>query len=231
MMFYQSTDWKFFNRTIIPDINSIHVFRIPIDEEYQHIKDIYTHVLSEKELAEIDRYLNPHSKIIHIVSKYYTRKILSDFISIAPNKIKFYQSENKKPAVDGLEFNVSHSGNLLLIAVSNYPIGIDIELINKDFDFEYILKNCFSEKEIAYINNCSDHFLGFYTLWTRKEALLKATGEGLIDNLNELDCLSNAIVRRNIEYTFKSIITDNNYLATLVFNKNRIITVIIGTIN
>src|SRR5690606_2936693 len=91
---------------------------------------------------------------------------------------------NKKPYLTShpsIFFNVSHAGDYALIAIAKYPIGIDVEFINKNFDYKEILPNIFNKIEIDEINlNQSNHHT-FYKYWTRKEAIVKAIGKG-IDN-------------------------------------------------
>lgn len=197
------------------DICKTNIFKVTIDQNFNSIKSRYKQVLSDKELAKISRYHHLEDQERYIVSKYLLRCILSHFINIAPSEIQFHQHKNKKPYVDGIEYNVSHSKNYLLIAFSPNPIGIDIEYLNKDFDFESLLSDYFAPEECAFINSGKDSKLNFYHLWTRKEAILKASGEGLTDHLNQLNVLEDYIIRRNINYHLDSFLIDDNYMATL----------------
>ena len=81
-----------------------------------------------------------------------------------------------------LEFNVSHSGDLALIAVSSgRRLGVDIERIRADVDTVALAERFFSRRERAGLQALADHLRvpAFYACWTRKEAFLKATGSGL----------------------------------------------------
>ncbi|RZK77118.1 MAG: 4'-phosphopantetheinyl transferase superfamily protein [Pedobacter sp.] len=75
--------------------------------------------------------------------------------------------------------NKSYSGSKIAIAISDQPVGIDIEFINQTFDYNDMLTECFSAEEISEITNHKDFFKG----WTRKEALLKATKLGITDEI------------------------------------------------
>ena len=80
-----------------------------------------------------------------------------------------------------LFFNISHTDNLILIAIANSPVGVDVEKNERNADKEAIIKHFFSEKEQQSFFSQPDEQrqLAFVKGWTRKEAILKATGEGL----------------------------------------------------
>lgn len=207
--------WRKFSKE--EDLNSkeTHVFSILIDKYFEEIQD-YKSILSIEELAKSEKYQHYNSKITYITSRYFIRKTLCLFTNETdPSRIRFHYKENKKLAVDDIEFNISHSGNILLVAINTSTIGVDVELIKKDFDFDPILETCFNLNEIKVINQSEDKLLRFYNLWTRKEALLKATGEGLVDNLSEIACLLNPISRNGLDYQIQSFIIDQNYIASL----------------
>jgi phosphopantetheine--protein transferase-like protein len=80
-----------------------------------------------------------------------------------------------------LFFNLSHTDNLILIAIANSPVGVDVEKNERNADKEAIIKHFFSEKEQQTFFSQPEELrqLAFVKGWTRKEAILKATGEGL----------------------------------------------------
>ncbi len=80
-----------------------------------------------------------------------------------------------------LFFNLSHTDSLILIALADFPVGVDVERLERNADNEAILKHFFSEKEQqSYFSQPENQRqLAFFKGWTRKEAILKATGEGL----------------------------------------------------
>lgn len=154
-------------------------------------------LLSEMEIARSSRFLRREDQQNYFVRKYALRILLGKFLGQAPAEIRYFLQENKKPAADGLQFNASHSKNYVAIAISTHPIGIDIEYLNPDFDHTDILAQCFDDEETRFIKNGTDPRLNFYTLWTRKEAMLKATGEGLVKDLNKLSAISSCFERKN----------------------------------
>jgi len=196
----------------------IYLFKINIEQNY-HLIDPNL-VLSKEELSKAGRFLKDQDKKRYIVSKYFLRILLSNFVKLKPSEISYHFIGNKKPAIDNLNFSVSHSGNYLIIGINTKPIGVDIEYINIQFEIDDIIQNSFSENEKSFINNGSNRTLNFYTLWTRKEALLKATGEGLIDDLNQLEVLEKTISRNQEKFEISSWITKEQYLISFATNKS-----------
>lgn len=121
-----------------------------------------------------------------------TRKYLSKLYNISEEKIEIRKGEKGKPYVLNLpaHFNVSHSGDYTVVAISDRPIGIDLEIIR---DFSAILaKKYFNEDELKYISgNFSSRKKSlmqrcFYEIWTAKEAYLKYIGKGISGGINSL---------------------------------------------
>lgn len=201
--------------------SAINIFRININEYFNQISNVYDSHLSYTEIEKAFRFHNENDKKRYIASKYALRNILSEFLLIPPAKICIYKSENKKPTVSGIEFNVTHSKNYIVIGISPLKIGIDIEHIDYHFNYKDITFSCFSPEELKQMskNNTSS---GFYYIWTRKEAVLKASGEGLIDNMNELNSLCSSITRKKITYRLQSFMSDKEYAGCIAFEAQEI---------
>lgn len=94
---------------------------------------------------------------------------------------------NGKPTVEGISFNLSHSGDLVICAVSEKPVGCDIERIKNAP--QRVAERSFSEAEKEHLQQ----FLGeaynreFFRIWTKKESYLKMLGTGIRVPLNELE--------------------------------------------
>ncbi len=106
-----------------------------------------------------------------------------------------------------LFFNLSHTDNLILIAIANSPVGVDVEKNERNADKEAIIKHFFSNKEQQSFFSQPEELrqLAFVKGWTRKEAILKATGEGLS-------------AMKNYEVSFEPE-TDNQLINTMSDNK------------
>lgn len=103
-------------------------------------------------------------------------------------------TEGEKPEAELTEihYSLSHSGNLVMVAISKYPVGLDIQLM-EDKDFSKLANRFFNKKELEYLNaETSDSVkTKFYKLWCAKEAYGKRSGEGLsFDKDEKLDLLN-----------------------------------------
>lgn len=90
-----------------------------------------------------------------------------------------YVGEHGKPMIEGLEFNLSHAGNLVICAVSDKHVGCDIEKLREAP--KGVAERYFSDAEQAYLSQFSgeEYNRAFFELWTMKESYVKMTGEGL----------------------------------------------------
>ena len=101
-------------------------------------------------------------------------------LSIKNTELKFTRNEYGKPTIlepEGLCFNISHSGDWVVCAVDNKPIGVDVEFI-KPIDLN-IARRFFSSDEYHDLINKENKIKYFYMLWTLKESYVKAVGKGL----------------------------------------------------
>lgn len=172
-------------------LKSIHLWKITIGDSL-HKMDRMGHILSPEEKARASRYHQQKDKTRFTIGKGMLRQILSFYMACPPAEIEFSTGINNKPYVHHhvpLEFNVSYSGNLILVGVALEDIGVDIEYVNPEFDYTLLLDNCFMEQEIRTITTSPTPRQQFFELWTRKEALLKATALGLGDYLTDFSCL------------------------------------------
>ena len=99
----------------------------------------------------------------------------------APLGWRFESGHAGKPALKApapCHFNLSHSGDAIAVAVADQPVGLDIESHRELNDGLAIAQRVFHPRERQWLQAQADFAAGFYRLWTLKEALLKATGEG-----------------------------------------------------
>ena len=210
-----TASWERYSGQELSVVAANHIFQIDVGAYAATID--YGSVLSAKELEKSARFFRQEDRENYIVRKYALRQLLGKFLQQHPADIQFHQQANKKPAVRNLEFNTSHTKNGIAIAISQVPIGIDIEYIDPDFNYTDILHQCFSAAELKFIDTGADPRLNFYILWTRKEALLKATGQGLIDDLKQIDTLNSFNGR---VFTLHSYRVNNIILSTSWIPKN-----------
>jgi 4'-phosphopantetheinyl transferase len=166
----------------------IHIWYIAMDEmTAQRIEDLRS-VLGEDEIVRVEQYRFDVHRRRFIACRGMLRTILASYLTSTAGGIEFEYGQWGKPRLAGaagsnrLEFNVAHSEGLGLIAItSGAPVGIDVETANDRMDIEQIAREFFSASEIASIlaasGDCRREL--FLRYWTRKEAVLKATGIGL----------------------------------------------------
>lgn len=112
------------------------------------------------------------------------RMLLASYLGTSPAELRFAYSAHGKPSLsvpaDNLQFNVSHSHGAVLYAFSRGKrIGVDVEFIRHDLNVEEIATRFFSMAEQEELQQSSDEYKSFFHCWTRKEAFVKARGEGL----------------------------------------------------
>lgn len=202
----------------------VDVWQVDINESLPHI-DKLRDVLTSDEITRANRYLRVTDRDKFIISRGSLRYILSGYLKCPAPAITFRSTKNNKPGISyppapNIHFNLSDSADRVVIAVASSPVGIDVELINPKFSYQAILNNNFSLHEAAYIN-LDDNFKRFFLLWTRKEAILKATGIGLTDHLKlipSLDgrySLEGAILSTADNWQLSSFEINGGYIATI----------------
>jgi 4'-phosphopantetheinyl transferase len=123
------------------------------------------------------------------------RLILGRYLDLAPAELHFGQTDFGKPFLtnneaSGLLFNMSHSGDFALIAVTRErEVGVDVEFMRDGFATDDVAEHFFSVAEIYTLTGLEPHLRthAFFNCWTRKEAYVKARGEGLSMPLDQFD--------------------------------------------
>ncbi|MGG0120496.1 4'-phosphopantetheinyl transferase family protein [Bacillus paranthracis] len=178
-----------------------------LDINDEKLKNLCLLINSEKRY-KIKKLINKKDKIRTLTGEILIRTIIIQKLKISNKYIKFNKNQYGKPYLKdypNFNFNISHSGDYVLCAVDNKPIGIDVEEV-KDIEYEDIAKSFFTEKEFDYIFNKDLNFQlnKFYELWTLKESYIKCCGQGLLMPLNsftiEVDQCENIRVSSNNEY-------------------------------
>jgi len=170
--------------------NHIHVWKFPA------IKSEFS-LLTESERAFAKRFRSEGDSNRFSVGRQSLRFLLSKYLSVNPSEIIISADAGGKPVMispsDNFHFNISHSGDWVILAFAKDAIGIDIEKIDPDFKFDPLLNDHFSIPEHAFISGSPDPVSSFYYVWTRKEALTKAWGTGLQENLKSVEVLGKVL--------------------------------------
>jgi len=132
---------------------------------------------------KINKFINKKDKIRSLISEILIRNIIFENLNINNRDIIFEKNEQEKPHLRGypnFNFNLSHSGDFVVCAIDNKPIGIDIEKI-ESIDHKGIAQSFFSKDEYDFISkgDLQAQVDKFYEIWTLKESYIKADGRGL----------------------------------------------------
>jgi len=164
----------------------VDVWSVHLDERAKANSE--TGVLSPDEITRAGRFHFEKDRLHFIRCRSALRFLLAYYLKIPADEIRFEYLTGGKPQLvlrqnpGALQFNVSHSAGMALIAVSSdHRLGVDVERIREDVDTAALAERFFSVRERAGLRALPAqlHVLGFFACWTRKEAFLKATGDGL----------------------------------------------------
>jgi 4'-phosphopantetheinyl transferase len=167
--------------------DELHVWGINLANSAGNL-DSHAYHLSVEERERAGRFHFDRDRKRFILSHGSLREILGNYLDLPAEVIVFGLGEHGKPNLDpvpnngGTRFNLSHSGDLVLIAVARYgEVGVDVEKIRLDIELERLAKRFFSADEAEDLMALeSDLRLpAFFRCWTRKEAYIKAHGRGL----------------------------------------------------
>ncbi|HEY5705993.1 MAG TPA: 4'-phosphopantetheinyl transferase superfamily protein [Terrimicrobiaceae bacterium] len=142
-------------------------------------------LLSRDELERMERFCLPVLRRRFAVARGALRMIVARYVGGDPADVEFSYEQHGKPYVkdprSNLQFNLSHSDDLMVIAVCmDQPIGVDIEREDHRFHLMDVAALCFceSEKEQVALEGKSS-LQAFFQIWTAKEAIMKATSLGM----------------------------------------------------
>jgi len=156
----------------------------------------FARTLSAGERNRAERFQLDLDRTRFIVRRGLLRKILGRYLDIDPARLSFIYESRGKPALAEIaegktpRFNLSHSDGLALFALTPQPdIGIDVERLRPIPESSQIAAKFFSPHENAMLNAlpAEQTLEAFFNCWTRKEAYLKATGEGIADALPQIE--------------------------------------------
>lgn len=175
------------------DSTDLWLFKLSLDE---NAVNKYATVLTEAELKRANRFVYPRHRRRFIVARGTLRTILSQYLSCQPTDIEFAYNEFGKPSItqpanaEHLHFNLSHSGESGLLGITwGMEIGVDIECLSSEIESQEIAQRFFTKSESQTIASYVglEQSRAFFNAWTRKEALLKALGEGLSFSLKDCE--------------------------------------------
>jgi 4'-phosphopantetheinyl transferase len=178
-------------------------------------RDTFNQLLSfvtpEKQISigqfkyDIDKKLTLYSEIL-------VRSLICEKVGIKNSEISFIRNKYGKPFLQDypkFHYNVSHTRNAIAVAISDDPIGVDIEKIRKSEIG--IAKKFFTENEFKYVTGNSKNIdERFYEIWTKKEAYIKYTGKGLSLLLSDVIDVFDPVISKRVR-----TIEEDGYIFTI----------------
>jgi 4'-phosphopantetheinyl transferase len=170
----------------LPD-NELHVWRASLDCEPSIVRDMEA-TLSGDEIARAARFHFRRDRDRFVAGRNILRALLGAYLNKPPASLNFSYGPRGKPALQiedlgaNTKFNLSHSQGLAVYAFAlDREVGIDVELVRPEFAGFEIADRFFSPREVAALRALPQDLQaeGFFNCWTRKEAYVKARGEGL----------------------------------------------------
>jgi 4'-phosphopantetheinyl transferase len=187
--------WCASPETVTLGKNEVHVWRASLELPSSQVQRLQEN-LSEEELERADRFHFQRHRSHFIAARGILRTILGRYLKREPKRLRFEYGPKGKPELARhtdhrrLRFNVSHSHGLALYAVAHdREVGVDVERIRPEMAGEKIAERFFSPREAAALHRLPAEIQqeAFFTCWTRKEAYLKAIGEGLTLRLDQFE--------------------------------------------
>lgn len=196
-----------------------------INADFLKFYDQFFVSLNQQERDQALRYYQLKDQQRYIIQHGIMRLLLAQFTGQEPSQLQFSCNATKKPyLVDKpCYFNLSHSGDEFLLSVGMQEMGVDIEYINPQFAYADIASHYFSKEEEVFINNSSNTTEAFFLLWTRKEALLKAYGTGIDEDLPAMPALDGKrllpINYPAVDWQTQSFYTETSFMGSITYAK------------
>ncbi|HEY0080425.1 MAG TPA: 4'-phosphopantetheinyl transferase superfamily protein [Pyrinomonadaceae bacterium] len=178
------------------ETDEVHVWRASLEQKASAVAE-FRRLLAEDERRRADRFHFTRDREHFVVARGILRTLLARYLDRRPERLRFIYSAFGKPSLEEeaagapvLRFNVSHSKDLALYAFTRgREIGVDIEHIRDDVEGEDIAERFFSPAEVGVLRSLPSDARprAFFDCWTRKEAYIKAHGEGLSLPLDGFD--------------------------------------------
>ena len=163
---------------------------------YASVSDLKPHlpgleaVLDDEERQRADRFRFAPDRERFIAGHGLLRMLLGGALGLAPEAVRMARGPHGKPFLphSGPPFNLSDTKDALVVAIGGTDeLGVDIETVERRTDHELVAGHYFTPDEVAHIEaGGAEGKRRFLTLWTRKEAVLKASGVGIMDDLKVL---------------------------------------------
>jgi 4'-phosphopantetheinyl transferase len=167
--------------------------------------------LSDDEQAAARRFATAELRDAYIVQHAMTRGLLARYVDAEPGTLRFSRGARGKPMLESVHHNLSHAEDVALLAVTHdAPLGVDVERFAAPLDLAALIPLVLAPAEAACIDRRA-----FLRVWCRKEACLKATGIGLLDDLTAVSAIADRVVIAGIAMHVQDLAIGDAHAAAL----------------
>jgi 4'-phosphopantetheinyl transferase len=157
--------------------------------------------LSASERAQAAKFYYSTDRRAYAARHGILRHILAEYLAMRPGEIRLVHDANGKPRIDpssneiDLRFNLSRSAHVAVFAIARRrEVGVDVEMVRDIPDWESVAQWAFSQRELRVLDDlpAPQRPVAFFQGWTRKEALLKCRGEGIVSGTRHAEVYLNS---------------------------------------
>ncbi len=188
--------WPLPPHNVTLSADQVHVWRATLQLPETLVLQLHA-ILSPDEQERARHYRFRHDQQRFIVARGWLRVILSQYLHLNAGQLRFRYNPHGKPELDpadqpvhSLHFNLAHSEDLALFAIaSERRVGVDLEHLRSGLADDRVTDTVFAPREVAALRSLPprDQEKAFFACWTRKEAYVKARGEGLVMPLDAFE--------------------------------------------
>ena len=192
--------------------DDVHVWTFPCAQDL----GLRIVVLSDEEQRTAERFAAQLHRDAYIVQHVMVRLLLARYVDVDPHAIEFVRGPRGKPrlagiaASAGIELNLAHADDVAVLAIARSAVGVDIERYDAAIDPQQLARIVLAPAEAA----CTER-RAFMRVWCRKEACLKATGVGLLDDLTSVAVLDDTVVVEGTIIYVQDLVLDDEHAAAL----------------
>lgn len=188
-VFCGTTQVSYVDFSRLPDSKSdLQIFKVKLSSYYHLVSELVNY-LDEAELQRAQNFHFEKDTNRFVICRTILKFLLARQARLDISEVQIKTDENKKPYLSShpsVCFNLSHAEDFAIIALNTSAVGIDIEYVNRDFDYSEILSYTLNDTEIEKLLNSDYKTHNFFKFWTRKEAIVKFTGKGISDHLPQI---------------------------------------------
>lgn len=164
------------------EASTVHLWHARFDwlaDRYNAFEDM----LAAEERLRAARYMAETVRLRFVLARGMLRQVLAGYMDIIPNALRLAYSLRGKPFIPGsdLRFNLSHADGMIVLAITRgFEVGVDVERVRQMPEMATVARDNFSLYEQASLWSLPqvDQLPAFFRIWTRKEAVVKALGDG-----------------------------------------------------